>query len=278
MPAPLVSPSDRSATLRTAALGSVSLPAIASIYFVATGYGLEGVVPPALLGVLLVGLGAILGGAFAAGYPASVGLSLVALVVLGPLWFVPIERPLSAPSADVATGPVLAVTILAVYLLAAEYGVRNRKRVFEWFTTRTLGVGLIGGGIHAVATIWMSAFVRQESIELGAVTLVSAVTVLYGAGGLVALGAVASIALYRLRLVTPVVTLAALFSWTFYSTWESLETVRETGADPGISPRADTIYVVLWMVTLVAILVVGALEYSLRSVVDERGDSDRERA
>ncbi|MWV40270.1 hypothetical protein [Natrialba sp. INN-245] len=263
----------RRSPLFGATVGGLALPAAATAYFVATGYGLEGIVPPGALGALLVALGALLGGAAIMGYPATVGLSLVALVVLGPLWFVPVDLPPSDPSAEAATGPVLSVTILAIYLFAGEYAVRNRRSVIASLTPRTVAVGLTAGAVHTLASLWASASVRQEPVLEGVVPThpLEAVALVYVGAGLVLLGAAPAVALYRLRLVTPTVALVASFSWTYRTAWDSLAVHRETGgAAASISPEADTLYTLLWMVPLAVVLAVGFLEYALRSIVLDR--------
>ncbi|MEY7851288.1 hypothetical protein AB7C87_19060 [Natrarchaeobius sp. A-rgal3] len=263
----------RRSPLLGATAGGLALPTAATAYFVATGYGLEGIVPPGILVGLLVALGALLGGASAMGYPITVGLSFVVLAVLGPLWFVPVDLSPSEPSAEAATGPVLSATVLAIYLFAGEYAVRNRRAILTSLTPRTVAVGLAGGAIHTFATLWASASVRQEPL-LAAVAPVSpleAVALVYVVVGLGLLGAVPVVALYRLRLVAPTVALVATFSWTYRTAWDSLAVHRETGgAAASVSPEVDTLYAFLWMLPLAVVLAAGLLEYALRSIVSDR--------
>ncbi|MCW8172358.1 hypothetical protein D8S78_06770 [Natrialba swarupiae] len=140
-------------------------------------------------------------------------------------------------------------------------------------TPRTVSVGVAAGAVHALATMWASAYVRQEPVLEAVVPThpLEAIALVYVVVGLGLLGAVPAVALYRLRLVTPTVALVASFSWTYRTAWDSLAVHRETGgAAASISPEVDTIYTVLWMVPLAVVLAVGFLEYALRSVVPDR--------
>ncbi|MFP8951579.1 hypothetical protein ACLI4Z_01220 [Natrialbaceae archaeon A-arb3/5] len=258
-------------TLRAAVLGSVALPVATAGYVAVADYVFEGLLPPGHLAVLLVVLGALIGGAYATGNRVSAVAAVIALVGLGPLWFVPLEQLSTDPIADAATGPVLAVLVLALYLVGIEYGIRNREHVLDWLTRRTIGVGLAGGLVHAIVAFQTYAFIRQEPLSslITPSQPAEVLVVLYIMTGLVLLGGVPTVLLYRLRLGTPGIALITLFSWVSYSSWQSYETARELGVDPGISPRADTTYVFLWMVPLIGVCVLGVLEFHLRSAVTE---------
>ena len=261
---------------RAALAGALALPVVALGYVVVFGYGTDGLVPPGAVAVFLALIGALIAGSFAAGYIVSAVVASLAVLALGPLLFLPPDPPLGAPTAADATTPMLAALLLAAGITAIEYGIRNREAVVDWFTPRTIAVGLVGGSVHTVVVFWASAFVRQESM-LGQLASIDPTVVidpvfvigtLYAVLGLGLVGAVPAIALYRLHLVTPSIALGIFFGWTYWSAWHSLETYRETGgAAAGISPEMDGIYTFLWVVPLAAICAVGLLEYGFRSLL-----------
>lgn len=260
---------------RAAFAGALALPFVALGYVVVFGYGTDGLVPSGAVAVFLTLIGALTAGSFAAGYIVSAIVAGLTVLALGPLWFLPPDPPLGTSTAADATTPMLAVLLFAVGVTVIEYGIRNREVVVDWFTPRTIAVGLASGSIHTVAVFWASAFVRQESVlgqfaflDLSVVIdPIIVIVTLYAVLGLSLVGAVPAIALYRLHLVTPLIALGVLFGWTYWSAWHSLETYRETGgAAASISPEMDGIYTFLWMVPLAAICAVGLLEYGLRSI------------
>jgi len=249
--------------------GALALPFIGLGYVVVFGYGTDGLFPPGAIAVFLALIGALIAGSFAAGYIVSAIVTSLAVLTLGPLWFLPPDPPPGAPTAADATTPMLAALLLAASVIVIEVGTRNREVVIDWFTPRTIAVGLAGGSVHTLVVFWASAFVRQESVlgQFASLDPIVVIVSLYAVFGLGLVGAVPAITLYRLRLATPPLTLGVLFGWTYWSTWHSLETYRETGgAAASISPKMDGIYTFLWVVPLAAICAVGLLEYGLRSV------------
>ena len=254
---------------RASLAGTLTLPLIALGYVVVFGYGTDGLFPPGAVAVFLALIGALIAGSFAAGYIASAIVASLAVLALGPFWFLPPDSPLGSPTAADATTPMLAALLIAAGVIVIEYGIRNRKAVVDWFTPQTIAVGLAGGSVHTVAVFWTSAFVRQESMlgQLPSLDPIVVIVTLHAILGLGLVGAVPAIALYRLQLVTPPIALGVFFGWTYWSAWQSLETYRETGGEAaGISPEMDGIYTFLWMLPLAAICAVGLLEYGLRLV------------
>lgn len=270
MSPPLVHPLLSNSVVRDAVAGALVLPVVTLGYTLAVGYGTDGLFPPGAVAVALASTGALIAGSYAAGYVVSATGSSLTVLVLGPLWFLPPDPGLGAPTAADATAPMGAALLLASGLVTVEYAIRNRRTVGDWFTPRTAAAGVIGGSVHALAAFWASAFVRQESLLSQFIPLdpVTAAATLYAVIGIGLVGAVPAIALYRLRLVAPTVTLGALFAWTYWSAWDSLETHRETGgAAASISPEMDGLYTFLWMVPLAAVCAVAVLEYGLRSAL-----------
>ncbi|WP_231990839.1 hypothetical protein [Natronobacterium gregoryi] len=261
-------PADR--TERAALTGALTAPVTALGYVSVFGYGTDGLYPPGAVAVGFAITGALIAGSYAAGYLASAAGSTLAVLVLGPLWFLPPEPQLGSPTAADATTPMLAALLLAAGLVVTEYTLRNHGTIRNWLTPWTVAVGVAGGSVHALAAFWASAFVRQEPILEQFVSLepVTMVVTLYALLGLVLVGAVPAVAFSRRRLVMPTIALGALFVWTYLSAWESLATHRETGgAAASISPAIDGLYVFLWMGPLAVVCAVTLLEYGGRAVL-----------
>ncbi len=127
-------------------------------------------------------------------------------------------------------------------------------------------LGLVCGLLHALVALWAYTSIRPGSAgELfipeqaaGALLLVTACL------GLVVLGAVPIVLLYRRGLVAPIATLVVLFSWSFYRSWQSFEAASDVGATPGVTLRPDSVYVMFWVLPLAIVLVVALVEHLLR--------------
>ncbi|MXV61681.1 hypothetical protein GS429_06305 [Natronorubrum sp. JWXQ-INN-674] len=133
---------------------------------------------------------------------------------------------------------------------------------------RTVAYCLVGGIVHAILALWLGAAVRGRSIPVSTPDtpsggLVVAVTLV----GLVLLGAVPLALRIRKRLVTPLVALGVLFAWAFVSSWFHFETARDTGATP-TGLYADSLFGVLWFVPLAVVLLLGIVEYAVRTRFD----------
>ncbi|ADD04856.1 uncharacterized protein Nmag_1276 [Natrialba magadii ATCC 43099] len=254
---------------RAAVIGAVACWAVATGYFAATGYRLDGLVPPRLPAAALLALGALAGGSYAAGYRVSPVAIIGGLVLSAPVLFEPAGAPDPSLGRGIDSLSLVIGAYLAGILVAIEYAARNPGRIRAWFTPRTIAIGVAGGVLHAVVVRAIYASVRHAPIWDGSVILepIVLLAVSYILVGQLLVGAVTAVMLVRHRLVTPLVALTALFSWLSYRTWLSLEATRELGATPGISPQPDALYVALWFVPLTIALVLGGLEYLLRARV-----------
>ena len=134
---------------------------------------------------------------------------------------------------------------------------------------RPIAIGLLAGLAHAVLALWLRGVVRGRSVPIDTPESPSGVLVLSGTVlGLVLLGGI-PVALYvRYRLLAPIVALVVLFAWAFASSWHYFEPARRTGATP-IELYADSLFGVLWIVPLAVVLLVGLVEYSIRSRLDD---------
>lgn len=128
---------------------------------------------------------------------------------------------------------------------------------------------LAGGIIHATLALWVSAVVRGRPVPemylpetLSGVALIS-ITVL----GLVLLGSIPLVLFYRNKLVAPTISLVLLFSWAFFNSYYHFEEARATGATP-ISLSTDSLFGMFWFVPLAIVLLLGAVEYVVRSRFD----------
>ena len=127
-------------------------------------------------------------------------------------------------------------------------------------------LGLACGLLHALVALWAYASIRPGSFgevfspEQAAGALLLAAACL----GLVVLGAVPAVLLYRRGLVAPVVTLIVLFSWSFYRSWQSFAAASEVGATPGVTLRPDSVYVMFWVLPLAIVLVAALAEHLVR--------------
>ncbi|SDJ36065.1 hypothetical protein [Natronorubrum texcoconense] len=136
---------------------------------------------------------------------------------------------------------------------------------------RTIALCLAGGVGHALFALWLIGFVREGSFwgtntpesPSGAAFL--SVTIL----GLVLLGGVPFVLFFRYRLLSPFVALFTLFTWAFYGSYQHFEEARATGATP-IGLYADSLFGILWFVPLAIVLLVGLVEYLVRSRFDSR--------
>ncbi|ELZ01539.1 hypothetical protein C482_07184 [Natrialba chahannaoensis JCM 10990] len=254
---------------RAAVIGAVACWAVATGYFAATGYRLDGLVPPGLPAAALLALGALAGGSYAAGYRVSPVAILGGLILSAPVLFEPAGAPDLSLGREIDSLALLIGAYVAGTLVVVEYAVRNPGRVRAWLTPRTIAIGVAGGILHAVVVRAIYTYVRHASIWDGSVVLEPFVlfVVSYLLFGQLLVGAVTAVMLVRYRLLTPVLGLTALFSWLSYRTWLSLEATRELGATSGISPQPDALYVALWFVPLTIALVLGGLEYLLRARV-----------
>jgi hypothetical protein len=144
-----------------------------------------------------------------------------------------------------------------------------RERTAAWLTPSAIRVGVIGGIGYALVALWMYAAIR--GIPFGELFTLSRpvgiVVAAYVCFGLVILGGVPLALLYRGRLVTPAAGLVVLFSWASYETWRSLEAARAVGADPGVTLRPDTVFFLFWFVPLAIVLLLGGVEYALRTAL-----------
>lgn len=142
-----------------------------------------------------------------------------------------------------------------------------RERTAAWLTSGAIRIGVVGGIGYALVALWVYAAIR--GIPLGDLFTLSrpgaVVVAAYVCIGLVVLGGVPLVLLYRSRLVTPLVGLVVLFSWASYRTWQSLEAARAVGADPGVTLRPDSILFLFWFVPLGIVLLLGGLEHALRT-------------
>ncbi|WP_440770702.1 hypothetical protein [Natronorubrum sp. DTA28] len=136
---------------------------------------------------------------------------------------------------------------------------------------RTIALCLAGGIFHAFFALWLTGFVRGRSFwgtntpESPAGAALLSVTVL----GLVLLGSVPLVLFFRYRLLSPFVALFILFTWAFYGSYQYFEEVRATGTTP-IGLYADSLFGILWFVPLAIVLLVGLVEYLVRSRLDSR--------
>ena len=134
---------------------------------------------------------------------------------------------------------------------------------------RSIVIGLLGGLVHALLALWLSGVVRGRSVPIQAPESPSGLVVFSGTVlGLVLLGGIPLVLYVRHRLLAPIVALAVLFAWAFGSSWRYFEPARRTGATP-IELYADSLFGVLWIVPLAVVLVVGLVEYGIRSRLDD---------
>ena len=136
---------------------------------------------------------------------------------------------------------------------------------------RTIAICLAGGILHAIFALWLSELVRGRSFwgtnmpeTLSGVALLS-VTIL----GLVLLGSVPLVLFFRYRLLSPLLALLVCFTWAFYTSYQHFEEARATGATP-LGLDADSLFGILWFIPLAIVLLVGLIEYLVRSRFDSR--------
>lgn len=151
-----------------------------------------------------------------------------------------------------------------------ELSVRGvREWTAAWITPNTIRIGAIGGIGYALIALWVYAAIR--GIPFGGLFTLSRpdgiVVAAYVCFGLVLLGGIPLVLLYRGRLVTPLAALVVLFSWASYETWRSLEAARAVGADPGVSLRPDSAFFLFWFLPLGIVLLLGGVEYALRTAL-----------
>ena len=134
---------------------------------------------------------------------------------------------------------------------------------------RTIALSLIGGSIHAFLALWLSTVVRGGSVQGTYVpeTLSGVVLTTITVVGLVLLGGVPIVLLYRMTLVAPILAVILLFSTAFYSSYRYFEESRVTGAT-SLSLYYDSLFGVLWFVPLAIVLVLGGIEYVVRYGVE----------
>lgn len=136
-------------------------------------------------------------------------------------------------------------------------GVLTRDAIF---------LGLACGLLHALVALWAYASIRPGSVvevfspEQTAGALLFALACL----GLVVLGAVPAVLLYRRGLVAPIATLVVLFSWSFYRSSQLFAAASEVGATPGMTLRPDSVYVMFWVLPLAILLSVALAEQLVR--------------
>lgn len=133
---------------------------------------------------------------------------------------------------------------------------------------RTIAIGLLAGLVHALLALWLRGVVRGRSVPVDTPESPSGVLVFSGTVlGLVLLGGIPLVLYLRNRLLSPIVALVVVFAWAFASSWRYFEPARRTGATP-IELYADSLFGVLWVVPLAIVLLVGLVEYGVRSWVD----------
>ncbi|WP_255170221.1 hypothetical protein [Natrononativus amylolyticus] len=145
--------------------------------------------------------------------------------------------------------------------------VRRLREALTAPSWAAIRLGVVAGVVHAAAVLWVGAFVRQQSVwtRYYPAQPSAALVTAYVVFGLVVLGGVAAVLLVHGRLVTPAAALLVVFSWATYRSWQSFEAAREAGVTPGVTLRPDAAYLFFWFVPLALALLVGALEYALRT-------------
>lgn len=156
------------------------------------------------------------------------------------------------------------VAVGGVVLIALEYAVRNRERVADSISRRTVFASLAAGIGHLLAVV-LVAEAAGDAVFGIATELFDAQPVEYAmlalvVIGLVALGAVPALLFARWRLRLPAPVVAVGFALATVRTWRY---VQET-TFPAASPSPMITYAVLWFVPFALALVAGGLEY-LRS-------------
>ena len=130
-----------------------------------------------------------------------------------------------------------------------------------------LVLGLTGGLFLAGGSLWLSAFVRGQSVRTRYAVddgLVAPAVLLVTVLGLVLVGGLAVVLLVRRRLVTPIAGLAVLACWAFLRTWQTTVTARTTDATPAPGLHADVLFGLFWVLPLAVVLALGGIETVLR--------------
>lgn len=249
--------------MRRPYLGFGLLPFAVLAYLGGIGYDLS--FSASTVGVFVVSMGGFaLAAALAvrAGAWTSVSLSL-AVFALVP-WLGDLGLGQHFVSFAAVVDALLFVAVGGVALIAIEYAVRNRERVLDSVSRRTLLRSFAIGIGHALAVVLVAEAAGDAVLGI-ATELFDAQPVEYAmlvlvVIGLVSLGAVPALLFARCRLRLPALVTAGAFAFATYRTWRYAQETAHVGA----SPSPMIVYAVFWFVPLALALVLGAFE-SLRS-------------
>jgi len=152
--------------------------------------------------------------------------------------------------------------------VSLEYAARRSDRRLR--PTRVEGVALVVGVVHLLAIDCLTATLEHRPflprptevvhVDVAGMALLAVVV-----GGAILLGGVPVVLGRRCRLVVPAGFVLLAFGWATYRTWlRSLGTLPPEGPGFGISPTPLTLYLWGGSLLVVAAMLLGGLEYTLR--------------
>lgn len=144
-------------------------------------------------------------------------------------------------------------------------------------TRRSIVVASLVGVLHGCIVLWVYAHMRQQSVMTtftgdGIGASLWTVWILLG---LVILGGTPVILFTQYRLIGPLAALVSIYGVSAYMSFQTLSAAREVGATPSVTLRPDSAYILLWMFPLFVVLLIGGIEYLLRSKHDSPIASSR---
>jgi len=246
--------------------GAVVVAALSG-YLIAIGYRVPTYHNGLLISPVLIFLFAsfIVGVELRIGFHANLYITIAAAVLY--LVLLP-WSPLFGPGPDVGTlfdfsGDTLFLAVVLTLIASIEYVVRNQAIARSWFTPKATtwagGVGVLSAILGLAIRTW--AF----GIPVGSHSPILAGFVLWmGLGGFL-LGAVPTFLFVREFLLAPGVVVGGCFIYSVIVTWQSLQSIQQSGAAMDATSTTFTLLLVGWFVPLAVALLIGGLEYLLRA-------------